>query len=138
MKKPEYIILHHSLTKDGKTVSWAAIRRYHVHYMHFHAIGYHFGIELVNETYEILMGRMMNVPGAHCRGVNDRSLGICFVGNFDIDTPEDSQLMVGKNLVRSLLDIYGLDRDAVKGHRDFSEKTCPGELFPIDEFRRAL
>ena len=138
MKRPEHIILHHSLTKDGKTVSWSAIRRYHVHKLNWSTIGYHFGIELVGERYEILMGRMETRTGAHCLGHNNNSIGICFVGNFDIDVPEHSQLIVGMNLIRSILERYGLDLDAVKGHCDFSGKTCPGKLFPLDEFRRKL
>ena len=139
MHKIEYIILHHSLTKDSKTVSWSAIRRYHVHQLNWSAIGYHYGIELVNDHYEILVGRMMNIIGAHTYGYNDRSLGICFVGNFDIERPEDSMLMVGKNLVRSLLEVFNLEVSDVKGHRYFNtNKSCPGLKFPLEEFKKTL
>ena len=137
--KPEYIVLHHSLTKDSKTVSWAAIRRYHTHCLGWVAIGYHFGIELVGNGYEIIMGRMMNKIGAHCKGVNDRSWGICFVGNFDEEPPENSMLIVGLNLVRSLLAISDLNKDRVVEHNYFAKyKTCPGKLFPIEDFIKAL
>lgn len=133
--RPKYIILHHSLTKDGKTVSWSAIRRYHVHKKGWAAIGYHFGVELVGESYEILMGRMMNRVGAHCLNANGESIGICLVGNFDIEEPEQSQLIVAGNLVKCLLDVFNLDKSAVKGDRDFHPtKTCPGKLFPMEFF----
>jgi len=137
--KPEYIILHHSLTKDSKTVSWSAIRRYHVHKRGWAAIGYHFGVELVGESYEILMGRMMNKVGAHCLGANGKSIGVCLVGNFDIEEPEQSQLIVAGNLVKTLLDVFNLDKAAVKGDSDFHpSKTCPGKLFPMGYFRELL
>lgn len=138
LRNPKYIILHHSLTKDGKTVSWSAIRRYHVHELNWATIGYHFGLELVGDHYEILIGRMLNQIGAHCKGYNHESIGICFVGNFDIEAPENSQLIAGKNLIRSLLDVFNLDRWSVKGHCDFSDKTCPGKLFPLGSFIEQL
>jgi len=134
---PNVIILHHSLTKDGKTVSWNAIRQYHLG-KGWNGIGYHFGIELVGNRYEILIGRLPTEIGAHCRGVNRTSLGICFIGNFDIEEPSGEQLVVGRNLVRSLMEVFNIPKEWVKGHNEYSQKSCPGKKFPLGEFIRGL
>ena len=135
--KPNKIILHHSLTKDSKTVSWDAIRNYHVNTKHWKDIGYHFGIELINNHYEVLTGRMMNEQGAHTRGYNTDSLGICFIGNFDDEDVPVDQWGLGVRLVRSLC--FLLNIGEVKGHRDYAGyKTCPGKRFSMDKFRNDL
>jgi len=136
---PQYIILHHSLTKDGSTVSWDAIRRYHTQTLHWNDIGYHAGIELIGNTYEVLFGRMLNVLGAHTRGLNSISLGICFIGNFDIATVPVEQWNLGIKLVRSLREIFSIPINHVKGHRDYADyKSCPGKLFDVSQFRKDL
>ncbi len=138
--KPTRIIIHHSLTKDSGTVSWNAIRKYHMTNprLLFKDIGYHFGIEQVGQRQEILMGRMMNVQGAHTRGQNEDSLAIGFIGNFDLGPPPADQWNLGIKLVKSLLEIFGIPRWKVFGHRNFSSKTCPGKHFDMNLFRKSL
>ncbi len=162
--KPTDILLHHSLTKDGQTVSWNAIRAYHTSWKcegyvvkaesvpalisqgapvqkPWRDIGYHFGIELVGSRYEILTGRMMTEPGAHCAayGMNSRSIGICLVGDFDIAPVPVAQLALALRLVRSLMQIFQIGPSHVYGHRELARyKSCPGVKFDLDQFRTDL
>ena len=159
---PNKIILHHSLTKDNETVSWDSIRTYHTSYRYndkiitpteayvlkregkkvidpWSKIGYNIGVELINNHYEILMGRMLNESGAHTSGYNSNSIGICFVGNYDIIEVPQPMWKLGLELVHSLCDILEIPVGSVYGHRDFaSYKTCPGKLFDVSQFRKDL
>lgn len=162
--KPTAIMLHHSLTPDGRTVSWQAIRNYHMSWkyqgrivtpgtgknlldegakvdMPWRDIGYHFGIELVNGGYEVLAGRMMNENGAHCPqgGMNRKAIGICLIGNFDMGPPAPAQWDLAVRLVRSLMEVCGIGREMVLGHRELAGyKSCPGEYFDLEAFRGEL
>ena len=139
--RPEHIIIHHSLTKDSETVSWNAIRRFHVHENNWDAIGYHSGLELINDRYEVIVGRMWNQYGAHCPqdNMNTRSLGICFIGNFDQTTPPQPQWDLGVKFVKSLLNIYDIPVARVNGHNIYNHlKTCPGRKFDMAKFRAEL
>ncbi len=162
--RPTHIILHHSLTKDGRALNWQAIRRYHTSYrcqgrivsaaearklaaagLHVEPpwddVGYHFGIELVGSQYEIIAGRMLNATGAHCpqAAMNHRSIGICFVGNFDTAPPPVDQWAAGVRLVKSLMESFDIPAKNVHGHRNYAPwKTCPGKCFDLERFRRAL
>lgn len=141
----EFVMLHHSLTKDSGTVSWGAIRRYHVETLGWAGIGYHFGIEFVADpgvsdggSYEVLLGRTLDRTGAHCyqAGMNRRAIGICLVGNFDLAAPCEASLAVATSLVRWLLSLIGKGAEAIIGHRDFAPyKSCPGSRFDLDAFR---
>jgi N-acetylmuramoyl-L-alanine amidase len=136
--KPKYIFIHHSLTKDSKTVSWDAIRRYHKG-LGWRDIGYHYGIELINKNFEILLGRMEGTTGAHTRGYNRNSIGICLVGNYDIADVPDSKWKLTQKLVKNICLRYDINADNVLAHREVaSYKSCPGNRFDIDKFRFEL
>ena len=139
--KPQFIVLHHSLTTDSHTVSWGAIRNYHVLELKWRDIGYHFGIENINGQIEILMGRMPDVNGAHCKqaGMNQKSIGICFVGNFDKAPPSKKVWDAGLKLVAYFCKRHGIPLTNIIAHRDYATyKTCPGKLFDMAQFRMDL
>ena len=132
---PEEIIIHHSATKDSRTVSWGAIRDYHVNELGWSDCGYHFGIELARDDYEIFMGRMPDRAGAHCSGRNQASIGVCFVGDFDLAAPPAKQWDKGIQLVRWLMTTFNISIDHVRPHRFYnSGKTCPGKQFDMARF----
>lgn len=142
--KPLNIIIHHSATKDSGTVSWQAIRRYHINDCAWEDIGYHWGVELVQDqswaspVYEILMGRAPDKNGAHTVGRNHDSIGICVVGDFDNEVPNDQQWNTTLKLVRWLMSIYNIPKEKVYGHRDWAKKTCPGKNWDMIKFRNEL
>lgn len=139
MNRPKFIIIHHSLTEDGQTVSWGAIRRYHTAVQGWRDIGYHYGIELVGDYYEVILGRFPDENGAHCLGANDKSLGICCVGNFDLAPPPDRQWQLCLQLVREIMQIYNIAPGNVFGHREWAEgRTCPGTHWDMGLFRTLL
>jgi len=132
----ENIIIHHSLTKDSDTVSWQAIRKYHIETMGFKSTGYHYGIELINDEYEIIVGRLLDEQGAHTKGKNHDSIGICIVGNFDLAPPNERQWELTTKLCVSLARVFNIRLSNIYGHRDFANyKTCPGVMFNMEKLR---
>ena len=128
------IIIHHSLTRDSGTVSWAAIRNYHIQHNGWVDIGYHAGIELVNNDFECMYGRPDYISGAHTAGVNHRSLGFCFVGNYDVVAPSPEMLAVAaRRVIAPWVKAFGIKLENIRGHRDFSRKSCPGLMFGMDD-----
>jgi len=136
---PRRAIVHHSLTKDSKTVSWSAIRYYHIYHNGWDNIGYHYGIELVGSNYEVLVGRPENVQGAHCYGHNLDSLGICFIGNFDLVPPSDPMMERAVEVFAPIIVRLGIPFSRIYEHHLFDpRKTCPGTAFPFTQFVVAL
>ena len=148
MNKPEYIIVHHSMTKDSGTKSWDAIRKYHKENMGMNDIGYHKGIEDIGGAIVTLTGRADNVSGAHTKelGMNSKSIGICVVGNYDLIAPPQAYLDELKRLCYAYMINYNIPTKNILGHREVGlmagfdwekhqYKTCPGALFDMDEFR---
>jgi len=154
MLSPEFIVIHHSLTADSGTVSWGAIRKHHTDPAgpyKMRDVGYHWGLELVGDFYEILVGRTMQEEGAHCKDaqMNRRGVGVCCVGDFDKAPPPEAQLAALVRLVKWLMADLNIPQEHVIGHRDAGlmagfdwrrgqYKTCPGRLFDTDAFQKRL
>lgn len=139
MRQIKQIILHHSLTRDSRTVSWDAIRKYHVFALGWSDIGYHAGIELINNRYEILLGRPFSKIGAHTRGYNRYSIGICMIGNFDLLPPPSEQWDLTMGFIKDLMKIFKISKKNVFGHHDFNiNKSCPGNTVNLEKLRMRL
>ena len=126
MRKITKIIVHCSATPEGRDVSVETIRGWHVNERGWSDIGYHFIIGLDGEVHE---GRPIENTGAHCKGENYCSIGICYIGGMDKemkdwkDTRTPEQIEAIEDFLLCLKDQYPSAR--IYGHRDFSKKACP-------------
>jgi len=133
------IIIHHSATKDdGLKLEWKSIKYYHTQIKGWLDIGYHFGVERVDNDYKYLIGRPLSLSGAHTRGKNGNSIGICVVGNFDFYSPNKQQYIMAAELCKYLMNKYDIPISNVFPHRQFSSKSCPGIKFDMQELKNYI
>ena len=138
MNNAEKILLHHSLTKDGEVKDFDAIKRYHMETKGWKNIGYHWIIEKVNGKVMVIKGRDESEEGAQCKeqGMNKKSIGICFVGNYDLGELPKDMFDAGVELVKSIRARHG--RLEIEPHSKYATyKTCPGKKFQLNEFIKA-
>lgn len=118
----KYIVVHCSdspNSSDDQRVDTAAdIHRWHVK-KKFDGIGYHY---VIGEGGNIEKGRPDYWRGAHCKGFNHCSIGICMVG---IDEFSPEQLRNCEIILVGLLNKF--PNAEVVGHRDLDpSRDCPG------------
>lgn len=129
----EYIVIHCSATKEGKSFDVIDMDRWHRR-RGFRKIGYHFFIKLDGT---IQKGRGLTEQGAHVRGFNSKSIGISYCGGLDEngkakDTRTDDQKESLESLILAMRERF--PKAVVWGHRDFSEdKNGNGK---IDKWER--
>lgn len=69
-------------------------------------------------------GRDILKPGAHCRGKNKTSVGICLIGCHHFSAKQLYEAL--PNALHYYMREYALDEKQIFGHRDFNaRKTCP-------------
>jgi hypothetical protein len=130
------IVLHHSLTKDGTTNDWEAIKKYHVETNGWSDIGYHLGLEKIGNSYLYRLGRPLNKPGAATKEghQNTLSIQICCIGNYDDEEPLLCQYWLLYKLCQPLITAYKINTDNIYGHRSWATyKSCPGKQFNIQK-----
>ena len=125
MRDLNKIILHCSATREGKDFSADTIRGWHVNGRGWSDIGYHWVIRLDGS---IEVGRPLEKSGAHTKGHNKDSVGVCYIGGCDADgKPKDTmnpeQEKAWRMIVLSLRTLYG--DLTIHGHNEFANKACP-------------
>ena len=126
MRQINKIIVHCSATREGENYTVDTIRSWHVDGRGWSDIGYHFYIDLYGEIHK---GRDIAKIGAHVKGMNRNSIGICYCGGVEADgkTPKDTRLDCQKDALNAVLrTLKAMYPEAkIHGHRDFSNKACP-------------
>lgn len=120
MKQINEIIIHCADSKDSMDIGVKEITQWHKA-RGFNDIGYHY---VIRKDGTMEKGRRDDVQGAHCRGHNQNSLGICWVGGFGgVDDRTEEQKIVMNFLIARLQIEH--PEATVHGHNEFSTKTCP-------------
>ena len=125
MREINKIIVHCSATREEENYEVAEIRKWHLA-RGFSDIGYHFYIDLYGEIHK---GRDISKIGAHCKGHNRNSIGICYCGGVEADgkTPKDTRnTEQRRSLVAVLRTLKAMFPNAdIHSHNDFANKACP-------------
>jgi len=117
-------ILHYSATPEGKPFDVKDIRDWHVNGNGWSDVGYHYVIKLDGTVQE---GRPLSRTGAHCKGHNRGTVGICYIGGGVTDgkdTRTDEQKESLELLLSELIQEHNITK--VSGHNQYSNKKCPG------------
>jgi N-acetylmuramoyl-L-alanine amidase len=79
------------------------------------------------------------MPGAHAKGANRDSIGICLIGNFNDHMPDSALWWQALDTTKWLMKVFNLKATDVYGHREVqANRTCPGQWFDMDKFRKLL
>ena len=125
MRTINFIVIHCSATRCNRTYSVTQLIRDHA--KRFGFTGYHYYITRDGQTYQT---RHENLVGAHARGYNKHSLGVCYEGGLnERGQSEDTRTEAQKRaLLRLLRRLKKAHPDArILGHRDLPDvhKDCP-------------
>lgn len=117
------IYLHHSASGTDTTlediITWHKARGWRT-------VGYHY---VITWDGKIHVGRPEATVGAHVKGDNANSIGICLAGNAETLPMSVEQAESVSVLLEHLVDKHDLKRSDVYGHREHkgAATLCPGK-----------
>ena len=125
MRKIDLIVVHCSATRCDRPFPVTALVRCHADRFGF--TGYHYYITRDGHTYQT---RHEQLIGAHARGYNKHSLGVCYEGGLDTrGKPCDTRTKQQKAALLTLLKRLKTEHPQARivGHRDLPDvkKDCP-------------
>ena len=112
------LVIHCSDTEDDKSLSAIDLHEMHLGFG-WDGIGYH---KIIKRSGKIENGRPEYWVGAHVKGKNDISLGVCLIGR---DTFTKNQFKSLDRVLKKWKKTY--PNAKIVGHRDTgnTKKTCP-------------
>lgn len=125
MRNLTEIIVHSTATPSGMKATASDIDKWH-RLRGYDGIGYHY---VILHNGEIQRGRDIARIGAHCKGHNEETIGIAYVGGLNsskqsADTRTQAQKNALTALIKTLLSQYPTIRK-ISGHRDYCNTACP-------------
>ena len=135
-----WIVIHHSATTTGGAVAFDKMHRA----KGWDELGYDFvignGTDTADGQVEVGPRWTKQKYGAHAKTPDNRfneyGIGICLVGNFDVERPTPKQLQSLTRLVSYLERTYHISSGNILGHRDTKSTDCPGRYMNVDQVRR--
>jgi hypothetical protein len=136
----KWIVIHHSATPSGSAAVFDRMHRQ----KGWDELGYHFvignGTDSGNGRVEVGPRWPRQKWGAHAKTpdnrFNDYGIGVCLVGNFDIERPTPQQMQSLARLTAYLMQTYKIPAGNILGHRDTKATECPGRNLNIAQVRR--
>jgi len=121
MRNINTIIIHCSATKPSQDIGVTQIRKWHKR-KGWSDVGYHI---VIRRDGTLELGRPLNKIGAHCKGQNRYSIGICLIGGLDkrgraVNNFTKKQFATLDKIVDQYAKTFNIRPKDIKGHRDFS------------------
>lgn len=136
MRTIDKIIIHCTATREGQDVTVKIIDQWHKQ-RGFACIGYHY---VIMPDGKVEKGRNETTVGAHCKGHNKTSIGICYVGGLDAnghikDTRTPAQKEALKRLIADICRRHSITE--IRGHRDYSPDLNKNGVIEPHEWTKA-
>lgn len=124
--KVQKLVVHHSASKQSTTKK-ADIAKWHKE-RGFSQISYH---KIIEGNGVIVNSRSENIQGAHAKGANQGSLGVCVVGNFEKEIPSQEQIYSLISVLTVWCEEHSLNSKDIYGHFNVpggnTATSCPGK-----------
>jgi len=119
MRLVNKVIIHQSASNNSSHDDINVIRSWHKE-RGFNDVGYHY---FIKKNGEVQIGRSEESVGAHCKGHNFDSIGICLSGLGEKTTDQLDSLEV---LLIDICSRHDLEKKDILGHKDLAATECPG------------
>lgn len=127
--EPKMIIVHHTAVAIQRAQLWGVNTYHKEREFPKSSLGYYIGYHyLIERDGTLIKCREEWEEGAHAKGYNFSSVGVCMSGNFNVERPTAAQEETLGKLLGEIVRRYNIPANLILPHRRFAEKGCYGTL----------